>query len=217
MFLLLLISGQAYGAPQGKKGKSKKKALPPKRAAMEVKNVAGFQPSHFIISPKEEGKGDIKVKGAPELDIRSVSAHNDKKRLRITIYLHNPVNFKKKVGYIFRLKYANAVEEYYGFNPNNKRMFYEKVKKGKMVKFEYLKASKSSDYVTLGRRKLSNGKYLNNCVIILFLDKDKHFTKKDYGKTKNLTVDFASVYLSKKDQVTKFADRTKTVRLSYKR
>jgi hypothetical protein len=191
-------------------------ARPPLKRAREVANVGGRYTLKWVVSPNQEARGDQKVRNAPETDIRGVSAANDRRRLRIDISLHNPVNKRKKVFYAFKIRYKGGVEDWFAYIPHNNRFIQFTRKRGRITKRKVLRKRKGSDYVQVSSTRIGRKRIRNN-LISLFVDKDKHFSRKGRGRRKWVTATFYSGYFVRGSGKLKVADSTRTIRLSYRR
>ena len=189
-------------------------ARAPLRKAKEVRSVAGGITFKWVVSPSEEPRRDQKVRNAPETDIRAVAAANDRRRLRIDISLHNPVNKRKKVFYAFKIQYKGNVEDWFAYIPHNNTFMLFTFRRGRMTKKRTLRKRRGSDNVQVGNTRIGRRRIRNN-LITLFIDKDKHFTRRGKGRRKWVTATFFSGYFARGTGKVKIADRTKTVRLSY--
>ena len=164
------------------------KKLPPLIYAKEVNRVAAaYRGAGWIISPYEEAKGDHKVTNAHECDIRAVAAVNDARRLRIDIYLHNPITYKWKICYAFKITYKYGSYDAFIYFPTRNEFYFGKWdRNGRLLDSYLLKRDSHSDtcFVTAsvvrGRRK-------PNTVVALIIDKDKHFAKSGRGKKRWIT------------------------------
>jgi len=188
----------------------------PTRDAKEVPDVGGTVTPNYIVFPKEEPQGDHKVTNAPECDIKAVTAANDKKRLRIGIVLHNSITFTVKVVYGIKLIYSGGIEEWYVYNPVDKQLIYIKRKGEKTIKTEAVAMSKESDNAYVASQIFADGKKMENSVVTLLLDKDKHVDKASRGKKLFLTVQAFSGYI--KDGTTDDigdADETISVKMNF--
>ena len=97
------------------------------RKAREVTDVSKPYAAQWIVRPNEELKGDHRVRQFPETDLRAISAANDPKRLRIDIFLYNPVGSSKQVVFVFKIIYRWRYEEWFIYSPHD----------GKFELFEY--------------------------------------------------------------------------------
>ena len=195
--------------------------LPPLRYAKEVMRVSKpYSGADWIVSPFEEGKGDQKVSNAYECDIRAIAAVNDARRLRIDIYLHNPVTYKWKVYYSFRITYKYGTSDTFIYFPTRKEFYYGRWdRNGNLVKSRLLKNEPQGDTCGVTDSFVS-GRRRTNTVVYLIIDKDKHFAKTGRGEKRWLTTRFSSGYIRKgagDDWIRNIreADTTMRVRLGY--
>jgi len=195
----------------------------PLRYAKEVSRVEGaYSGVKWLISPSEEGVGDQQVSNAPECDIRAVAAVNDARRLGIDIYLHNPISFRWKVFYSFKIIYKYGSTEGYIFFPTMKKMYYVyRDRNGNIKKSKELIKTNSGDSWFISASIVKGKKYANT-VVCLLLDKDKHISSSGRGQKKWFTVQFYSGYVQEGTQGSflnglKTADQTMKVRLGFVR
>lgn len=188
----------------------------PNRDAKQVADVGGTVTPNYIVFPKEEPQGDHNVSNAPECDIKAVTAAYDKKRLRIGIVLNASITFTVKVVYGMKLIYAGGVEEWYVYNPIDKQLIYIKRKGEKTLKTDAVAMSKDSDNAYVASQIFADGKKMENSVVTILLDMDKHIDKSARGKKLFLTVQAFSGYI--KDGTTDEigdADETIPVKMNF--
>ena len=195
--------------------------LPPLRYAKEVNRVSAlYRLTNWLISPSEEAFGDHKVKNAGECDIRGVAAVNDARRLRVDIYLHNPITFKWKVYYSFKVMYKFGSYDMYIYFPTTNKFYYSRWNKnGKLLESRILKKNRNGDtcYIT---DSFVNGIKKRNTVVSLILEKDKHISRTGRGTKKYLSVRFFSGFVkmgtgSNWTKGLRVADTTPEVRLGF--
>ncbi len=186
----------------------------PTRRALEVRDVVKAYSVNWVVPPAEEPRGDHRVSNAPETDIRAVSVANDRRRIRIDIALHNPVSFTKKVIFAARIYYKGDVSEGFLFSPHQKKLMYVRFQGQKVVSSRQLKTRVGSDWVEIVGGTV-RGVRKPNSIISLFIDKDVHFAKKDYGKRKWLRAQFFTGFIRKGDGQLRPADETRRIKLSY--
>ncbi len=172
----------------------------PMRDAKEVPDVGASLVPNYIVFPKEEPAGDHNVSNAPECDIKAVTAANDKKRLRIGIVLNNSITFKVQVVYGIKLIYSGGTEEWFVYNVLKKELMYIKKKNEKTEKTEVIVQKKDSDYAFITGQTFTDGKKIDNSVVTLLLDKDKHIDKTSIGKQLFLTVQVFSGYMKAENE-----------------
>jgi hypothetical protein len=189
---------------------------PPQRKAREVEEVAKSYPTTYIIKASEEKEGDHTVSNAPECDIRAVSACNSSKRLRIDLFLHNDVTFKKNVWFGFAIRYAKGVKKTFAYSPTKKTFSVVRSKDGKVTSREEIKLKKGSDWVRIVGSKIKGVSHKAN-VVTLMIDKDKHISKDGKGKLQKLRIQGVSGYYQKGTGDLKLADYTGFAYLVFRR
>jgi hypothetical protein len=184
-----------------------------KRTAKEVKNVSGKHEFHRIY---DDSRGDAKSKIA-EADLDNVSAYNDKDRLRLDIGLKSSFTGKHHVCYAFRVILKDDVEEWYAYFPLTKKLHYGKFKKNECIEDQVLGTNEGSDEVSMGDVIGKGGKKFEDALIVLYIDKDKHFSKEGKGKTKHMDMQVFSATYEKGLKDAKIVDKTDRIELSYER
>ncbi len=196
---------------------------PPLRYAKEVNRVmAGYSGANWIVSPNEEARGDQKVSNARECDIRAVASVNDARRLRVDIYLHNPLTYRYKVYYAFKVIYKYGSYDTYIYFPTTKKFYFGKWSRdGRLLESRTLARDSYGDTCFITASYI-RGVRKPNTVIALVLDKDKHISKIGRGTKKYLSARFFTGFVKKGTEGKwtrgiRVADSTMDVRLGFVR
>jgi len=198
LFLQISLFAQDYPARYSKK-------------VTDVYNAyAPDKNSGWIVTDKEEKKGDHKVSNAPECDIRSVMSCYDNSKLRVDIVLWNPVSYQWLTYFAINMQYAGGVEEYYYYDIDTKELRYRKTDNGSVVEDDVLSQDDGTDFAFITTYDGND-----DMIVGLIIDKDKHFGGSK-GKTYYLTCDFQSGFTDSNGDL-QVADYTPTVRLHYVR
>ncbi len=194
----------------------------PLRYAMEVARVSeGYSGANWIVSPREERKNDHQVSNAWECDIRAIAAVNDARRLRIDIYLHNPVTYNWTICYAFQISFRGGSSEAYVYFPTRNEFYYVNWdSSGRVLNSRILGEDPSGDSCWVTDSYIG-GARKSNTVVSLTLDKDKHFSSEGRGQKKWVSAQFFTGYIQEGTPQSywmrglKQADTTMKVRLGY--
>lgn len=169
----------------------------PARDALEVKSVLEpYDPEVWIVSEREEPKGDNQVKDAPECDIRGITACYDGEWLRFDIILHSPVTGKLPTVYGIKLEYSEGYVEYFICRPDAGELYFITEQDGETQSSELLdEDSESGDFAELTSY---GGKA--NAVVVIVINKDYHLGG-DEGDRIYLTCSFETGKFDENDEV----------------
>ncbi|HOV15693.1 MAG TPA: hypothetical protein PK771_15500, partial [Spirochaetota bacterium] len=146
----------------------------PAKYAKKVADVyEGYAPDKstgWIVTDKEEKKGDHNVSNAPECDIRAIMSCYDDSKLRVDLVLWNPISYKWLTYFAINMQYAGGVEEFYYYDVDSKELRYRKTDNGSVVKDEVLTQDDGTDFAFI---TTYDGKA--DMIVGLIIDKDKHF------------------------------------------
>lgn len=173
------------------------------RKAGQVVSVDGNVTENIVL------QGPVGAVRARDFGILNIGAYNDPRRLRVDINLAAPYSGKRAI-YAFKVGGSNF-EETYAFAPARKTFHYRKKVNDAVVDNKEIPMTPNGDYATLGTRL-----GVPNQLVVLYIDKDKHFGGVKGTELTLLIQAFSGEYVNDVfHSSTKIINETDKVLLSY--